>query len=633
MATDPELMRVEDSVKEKFLELVRHLSLLELKKFQKHEYAEMVFQDMSKLLPNIDKDQLKTTSHYVSNALENERRRELGARSRKGNPSQDSNALLSSTVIEDLDETMHLDEGTINNTEDSDSAVRQSTETLDDSVTMIKQTISFENKTDNGHKTSTQTDQKSAKCCDSCKINQKHRKKVDMIQCCFCMTWFHQQCVGIQKDDPIGIWLCLRCRSVPTSVQNEINNLRSDVTQLKTTAELILSSMNNLTTKLENSIGGINDRLTALTRQINLHDITTNEAIENISSKMTGIKTSLDQKTNLIQNKTTAVLEKIKTFDANVKNDISSTATETQTQNARNQITCQKQITNSNRGKSRPEQTQRKHKIKHHENQKSKPQTQNRNRNNDSTNEDECIDLTKSVPERNTINQSTLLIGSSILKNIKTSDLNENTAVRTVPGATIHTIKNKLLDLNIDKCETVTLHVGGNDADQGDDLDTFRENFEELLDIVADGSRNVIVSELLPRETVDLKPFNETLKSLCADNAVEFVENYDSFLLANGQLVDSLYLKDKLHINAAGTGKLLNHINELHQIVRTQQVNVTYHRNRPVYHRNPSNGYRKRPGTHKPKRFCHICYTSGSHNTNECWYNGRNDRRSDRIPY
>ena len=69
MATDPELMRVEDSVKEKFLELVRHLSLLELKKFQKHEYAEMVFQDMSKLLPNIDKDQLKTTSHYVSNAL------------------------------------------------------------------------------------------------------------------------------------------------------------------------------------------------------------------------------------------------------------------------------------------------------------------------------------------------------------------------------------------------------------------------------------------------------------------------------------------------------------------------------------------------------------------------------------
>ena len=71
MATAQELMRVEDSEKEKFLELVRHLSLLELKKFQKHEYAELVFQDMSKFL--IGKDQLKEASHYVSNALDTER--------------------------------------------------------------------------------------------------------------------------------------------------------------------------------------------------------------------------------------------------------------------------------------------------------------------------------------------------------------------------------------------------------------------------------------------------------------------------------------------------------------------------------------------------------------------------------
>ena len=79
--------------------------------------------------------------------------------------------------------------------------------------------------------------------------------------------------------------------------------------------------------------------------------------------------------------------------------------------------------------------------------------------------------------------------------------------------------------------------------------------------------------------------------------------------------------------------KLLNHINELHQILRTQQVNITYHRNRPVFHRNPSYGYRKRPGTNKLKRFCHICSRSGSHNTNECWYNGKSDRLSDRTPY
>ena len=147
MATDPELMRVEQSVKEKFLELVRNLSHLELKKFLKHQYAEMVFQDMSKLLPNIDKKQLKETSHYVSNALESEIRRELGERSRKGKKSKDSNAsLLSSTVLEDFDETMlpDDDELEISTSQDTDdegnscSSLHQPTESLDDSVTALK---------------------------------------------------------------------------------------------------------------------------------------------------------------------------------------------------------------------------------------------------------------------------------------------------------------------------------------------------------------------------------------------------------------------------------------------------------------------------------------------------------------
>ena len=90
-------------MKEKFLELVRNLSHLELKKFQKTQYAEMVFQDVSKLLPNSDKEQ---TAHYVSNALNTEAKRELGEGSRYVNS---SNALLSSTVLEDLEETMLSD--------------------------------------------------------------------------------------------------------------------------------------------------------------------------------------------------------------------------------------------------------------------------------------------------------------------------------------------------------------------------------------------------------------------------------------------------------------------------------------------------------------------------------------------
>ena len=159
------------------------------------------------------------------------------------------------------------------------------------------------------------------------------------------------------------------------------------------------------------------------------------------------------------------------------------------------------------------------------------------------------------------------------MKNVKTSDLNNNTAVRTISGATIDKIKDKISELNIEKCKTIIIHVGGNDADNGENIESFRENYEELLDIVADGTRRVIVSELLPRETVDLQSYNETLKSLCADNAVELVENYDSFLLANGQLVDSYYLKDIYRLFKLFKQKVAT----LSTIVSSQAIDVDPH--------------------------------------------------------
>ena len=126
--------------------------------------------------------------------------------------------------------------------------------------------------------------------------------------------------------------------------------------------------------------------------------------------------------------------------------------------------------------------------------------------------------------------------------------MNKNTAIRTIHGATIDKLTDKINELNIENCETIILYDGGNDADNGEDIESFREHYESLIDTVKDGNRRIIVSELLSRESVDLEPYNETLKSLCADNIVELVDNYDGFLLATGELVDSYYSKDKVHI-------------------------------------------------------------------------------------
>ena len=58
-------------------------------------------------------------------------------------------------------------------------------------------------------------------------------------------------------------------------------------------------------------------------------------------------------------------------------------------------------------------------------------------------------------------------------------------------------------------------------------FENHHDKYEKVLDIVADGSRRVIMLELLAMKTVDVKQSNH-LNHLCADNAVEVFENCDS---------------------------------------------------------------------------------------------------------
>ena len=116
------------------------------------------------------------------------------------------------------------------------------------------------------------------------------------------------------------------------------------------------------------------------------------------------------------------------------------------------------------------------------------------------TEEIETVDLTKSPKPKGQIYQSTLLVGSSITEDIQVNELKKHTAVRSFPGATIERLQNKLKQYNIQRCKTMIIHVGGNDADQGADLETFTESYTSLLDNLESENRRLIVSGLLPRE-------------------------------------------------------------------------------------------------------------------------------------
>ena len=82
------------------------------------------------------------------------------------------------------------------------------------------------------------------------------------------------------------------------------------------------------------------------------------------------------------------------------------------------------------------------------------------------------------------------------------NELKKNTAVRSFSGATTERLENKLHvnNNNIERCKTIIIHVGGNDADQGVDLEKFIESYSSLLDDLVSKNHRLIVSGLLPRE-------------------------------------------------------------------------------------------------------------------------------------
>ena len=90
--------------------------------------------------------------------------------------------------------------------------------------------------------------------------------------------------------------------------------------------------------------------------------------------------------------------------------------------------------------------------------------------------DNETIDLT--YEPKKYIRQSTLLVGSSLLKGVRVSDLKPNTTMRSFSGARADAIGWKLSKYNIDDSKTIILHVGGNDADNGADLGTFSDNYD-----------------------------------------------------------------------------------------------------------------------------------------------------------
>lgn len=332
------------------------------------------------------------------------------------------------------------------------------------------------------------------------------------------MKWLNDICVGIGKDEPVGLWLCPNCRNTQQVMKNDVINLKNDVRQLKECTDSILSAVNGLSSQLDSCIGGLQDRLTALSKRINANDKSLVDSLDILKSSTNTIKTAFDQKTNQILNKTNTAIEKVKLQTESFKTIINQSKStpngeSTEAKSNLNQRDCEF-VSTKTPNKQPVKSTKPKYKNVQAGSKSAQKSTvgpkQSQNFRPQIANDVETIDLTNETAKK--INQSTLLIGSSLLKGVRTSDLMPNRTVRSFSGVKIDTLGEKICKYDISSCKTIILHVGGNDADSGVDLTTFSENYVSLLNSLDADNRRIVVSGLLPRGSADLRPYNQKLK-------------------------------------------------------------------------------------------------------------------------
>jgi len=81
-------------------------------------------------------------------------------------------------------------------------------------------------------------------CVKSCKHDHKH--STDMLRCCMCMIWYHDDCVN-EKDKNPGVWMCPDCRTLPSLVK--------EMSSKMTTVWRELSSLQSTNMELVHALG------------------------------------------------------------------------------------------------------------------------------------------------------------------------------------------------------------------------------------------------------------------------------------------------------------------------------------------------------------------------------------------
>ena len=104
-------------------------------------------------------------------------------------------------------------------------------------------------------------------CHEDCVNGRQYDREV--IQCCICMAWIHEECALLDKHTA-AVWTCKHCRRLPTQVEKiytELSQVRKELSNICNLNENLLQILRENTEKIS-SLSAENARLKELTKTV-----------------------------------------------------------------------------------------------------------------------------------------------------------------------------------------------------------------------------------------------------------------------------------------------------------------------------------------------------------------------------
>ncbi|XP_071963312.1 uncharacterized protein [Antedon mediterranea] len=181
----------------------------------------------------------------------------------------------------------------------------------------------------------------------------------------------------------------------------------------------------------------------------------------------------------------------------------------------------------------------------------------------------------ESPSNENTANK-TLLIGDSIIRDIKERGLN-NTKVECIRRGKIKDVKQSLADNTISKSfKSIILHVGTNYCASDETFSNSINEYDSLVKQIKTDSpqTKMVISTVCPRSDDTRNPervnsLNCGLKKIANTYKCQIIDNDDTFMLRNGSAAKANTNKGGLHLSYHGTRLLLGNIEGVHKILKS----------------------------------------------------------------